>query len=258
MPSQLHKQLAHRTIVRNRIRHGHDPLEPKQTLCVARHNRTPIRIIPPIRILHVVFTMAVCFPDINLCARYRRARRSFERAHDKERGAGGVGGDGGACGESGRIVGVERAEDGAFGGSRGFGVVNRVHEEGEADNVGEEDEFLRSFVSSPRISSGVRSGLRRTCRTSVHVWPTWVRNCMPAIHSSKLRRVSRAKSWTWETRRSIMYLRRGSEHCELMRCTFSVMFSMVRFFSSGTEALPGPVVEVMMKMVRWSTSSGVS
>jgi hypothetical protein len=42
------------------------------------------------------------------------------------------------------------------------------------------------------------------------------------------------------------YLRRGSEHCELIRCTFSVMFSMVRFLSSGTDADPGPPAEVML------------
>lgn len=69
---------------------------------------------------------------------------------------------------------------------------------------------------------------------------------MPAIHSSKLRRVSRAKSWRCETRRSITYFKRGSEHWELMRCTFSVMFSIVRSLSTGTDALPGPLGEAMM------------
>jgi hypothetical protein len=57
---------------------------------------------------------------------------------------------------------------------------------------------------------------------------------MPAIHSSKLNRVSRAKSCRCETRRSMTYLRRGSLHCEFIRCTFSVMFSMVRSLRTGT------------------------
>ena len=61
---------------------------------------------------------------------------------------------------------------------------------------------------------------------------------MPAIHSSKLRRVSRAKSCRCETRRSMMYFSLGSLHCELMRTTFSVMLSMVRSFNTGTDLLP--------------------
>jgi hypothetical protein len=39
-------------------------------------------------------------------------------------------------------VGVEGAEDCAFGAGGGFGVVDGVDEEGEAEDVGEEDEFL--------------------------------------------------------------------------------------------------------------------
>jgi hypothetical protein len=38
---------------------------------------------------------------------------------------------------------VEGAEDGAFGGRGGFGMVDGVDEERESDDVGEEDEFLR-------------------------------------------------------------------------------------------------------------------
>jgi hypothetical protein len=45
------------------------------------------------------------------------------------------------------------------------------------------------------------------------------------------------------------YFRRGSEHCELMRWTFSVMFSIVRFLSCGTVAVPGPPADAMMMFV---------
>ena len=41
-----------------------------------------------------------------------------------------------------RFVRVEGAEYSAFGGGGGFRVVDRVDEEGEAEDVGEEDEFL--------------------------------------------------------------------------------------------------------------------
>jgi hypothetical protein len=40
------------------------------------------------------------------------------------------------------VVGVEGPEDGAFGGVWGFGVVDGVDEEGEAEDVGKENEFL--------------------------------------------------------------------------------------------------------------------
>src|SRR5690242_3815138 len=68
---------------------------------------------------------------------------------------------------------------------------------------------------------------------------------MPAIHSSKLRRVSRAKSWRCETRRSMMYFSLGSAHCELMRTTFSVMLSMVRSLRTGTDLSRGPVADML-------------
>jgi hypothetical protein len=41
-------------------------------------------------------------------------------------------------------VRVEGPEDGAFGAGGGFGVVDCVDEEGEAEDIGEENEFLSS------------------------------------------------------------------------------------------------------------------
>ena len=63
-------------------------------------------------------------------------------AEDEEWGAGGVLRHEGAVGHGFGFVGVERAKHGAFGGVGGFGVVDAVDEEGEAEDVGEEDEFL--------------------------------------------------------------------------------------------------------------------
>lgn len=37
---------------------------------------------------------------------------------------------------------MKRAEDGAFGARRGFGMVDGVDKEGEAEYVGQENEFL--------------------------------------------------------------------------------------------------------------------
>jgi len=41
------------------------------------------------------------------------------------------------------------------------------------------------------------------------------------------------------------YFRRASEHCEFMRCTFSVMFSIVRSLRTGTEGCGRPVEDIV-------------
>jgi hypothetical protein len=46
-------------------------------------------------------------------------------------------------------MGMEGAEDGAFGGEGRFRVVDGVDEEGETEDVGEEDEFLSHRISQP-------------------------------------------------------------------------------------------------------------
>ena len=53
-------------------------------------------------------------------------------------------------------MGVERAQDTAFGAGRWFGVVYCVDEEGEAKDVGEEDEFLQR-VRKTSIGKRVRN-----------------------------------------------------------------------------------------------------
>lgn len=50
---------------------------------------------------------------------------------------------------------------------------------------------------SPLIKRGARSNkqvIRLTFRTSLQICPHWIRNVKAIIHSSVLRRVSRAKS----------------------------------------------------------------
>ena len=85
-------------------------------------------------------------------------------------------------------------------------MVYRVDEEGEAEDIGEEDEFLGGKYQhiTHHISKGIRStGGLLTCRTSLLICPTLTRKFNAAIHSVVLNLVSRAKSWRWDTSRSI-------------------------------------------------------
>lgn len=75
-----------------------------------------------------------------------------------------------------------------------------------------------------------------TWRTSVLICPHPTRKFSAVIHSSVLRRVSRAKSCRCVTSRSIRYRSRGSSHCELIRFALGVMLSIVRLRRGGTFA----------------------
>lgn len=240
VPPQLRQQLAHRPVVRDGVGHGDDSVEPEDTLLVAVYHGAPVGLVAAVVVLHIVLAVAVRLPDVDLDALDRLARGALDGAKHEQRVAVGIGGDGEAVLVRGRVVRVEGAEDGALGAVGRLGVVDGVDEQREADDVGEEDEFL---AGQCRDGCSEREG--STCRTSVQICPTWVRNWMPAIHSSKLRRVSRAKSCRCETRRSMTYFSRGSLHCELMRTTFSVMLSMVRSLRTGTDLSPGLGVDML-------------
>lgn len=83
-----------------------------------------------------------------------------------------------------------------------------------------------------------------TWRTSLHICPTEVKNCIAPIHSFVLNLVSRAKSCRCVTRRSSRYLNLGSGHLEFIMCTFSVMLSMVRSLRGGMSTLEGSMMAV--------------
>lgn len=142
MPPQPPQQLAHGSIIRNRIRHGNNRLEPKRAILTTQHHRPTIRLIPAVLVLHIIFALGVRFPDVDFNAGDGGAGCGFHGAEDEQGGAVGVGGYAVSRGEVRGVVGVEGAEDGAFCAVGGFGVVEGVDEEGEADYVGEEDEFL--------------------------------------------------------------------------------------------------------------------
>ena len=98
--------------------------------------------------LNIVMASTIRLPDINLhalnwdpidilyCAEYE-AGLSF-----------GIVGHQLAIRDCLRFVGMEWPEDGAFGGCGGFRVIDCVDEEGEAEDIGEEDEFLSFHVSN--------------------------------------------------------------------------------------------------------------
>ncbi|KAK4674410.1 hypothetical protein QC763_0024040 [Podospora pseudopauciseta] len=164
---------------------------------------------------------AVRLPDINLDALNGVPSRVSDGTNGKHRLTRRVGGHRGAVLEEGRIVGVEGAEDGALGRAGGFGVVDVVEEEGEAEGVGEEDEFL------------CRKQMRPTFRTSLQIFPQAIKNSSPAIHSSVLSRVSLAKSCRCVTSLDSKYVNRWSSDWLLILMVFGVMLSIVKSKSGG-------------------------
>jgi hypothetical protein len=137
------QHLPHRSIIRNAIRHGHNRFKPKHALVITTYHGPPIRLFPAVvLVLHVVHTLTVRFPYIDLGVVYRRAGRGLDGAQAEQWLAFRVGADAGPGGSVLGIVCVVGTEDRAFGGGGGFGVVDGVYEEGETEGVGEEDEFL--------------------------------------------------------------------------------------------------------------------
>lgn len=84
MPAQLLQQLPHRPIIRDRIRHRHNRIEPKHALGISVNHRAPIRLVAPVLVLHIVLAVAVRFPHVNFDAADCSARRGFHGAqHEK-------------------------------------------------------------------------------------------------------------------------------------------------------------------------------
>jgi hypothetical protein len=146
MAMQLLQQLADRPIVRNRITNGPDGLEPKGTFLIRLHDRSAVGRVA-LGALHVIVPRRIRLPDVDFHAGDGVSGRVSDGAEDETGRSGGVGGDVLPGGDGRGVVGVEGPEDGAFGGAWGLGVVDGVDEEGEAEDVGEENEFLLRFVS---------------------------------------------------------------------------------------------------------------
>ncbi len=90
---------------------------------------------------------AIRLPDIDMHARDGVAVRVLDGADGEHGLALGVRRHAGAVGEDGRVVRVEGPQHGALSAPLGLGVVDAVDEQGEAEDVGEEDEFLHRGLS---------------------------------------------------------------------------------------------------------------
>lgn len=65
MSLQQLQQLSHRPIMRNRVWHRNNSIEPKYTVFITLHHTSAIWSLP-ICVLHVVMSCAICLPDIDL------------------------------------------------------------------------------------------------------------------------------------------------------------------------------------------------
>lgn len=117
------------------------------------------------RVLHIVETLAVRLPDVDLDAFDGLAGGVFDVAENEAGFAVRVVGDLGAVGCGLRFVRVERAQDGALGALWWFGVVNAVDKEGEAEDVREEDELLELLLVNYKLQSRAHDApVGRLCR----------------------------------------------------------------------------------------------
>lgn len=86
--------------------------------------------------------MAVRLPDINLHISDRLPIGILDRADDEARLSIGIMSNNGTIRLIFSFVRVERTENGAFGAGGRLGVIYAVYEEREAEDVGEQNEFL--------------------------------------------------------------------------------------------------------------------
>lgn len=145
MPAEQLQELPHGAVVRDRVAYGLDALEPEAALRVRHHDASLGRLIAAC-VLHVVVSAAVCLPDVDLDPGNGVPRGVLDCAERDHRLALRVRRHARPVGDGGRIVCVEGAQDGALGRVGRFWVVDVVDEEGKAEDVGEEDEFLRRML----------------------------------------------------------------------------------------------------------------
>ena len=126
MPFQFNEQFADRSIMRNRIRHRNNGLEPENPIAVAGHNGSLIRTVAA-GVLHVVEALGVGLPDVDFDVGDRSARGIFDGTQNKAGLAVGIMGDLRPIGLWLRLVRVEGSQDGAFGAGGWFGMVDAVY-----------------------------------------------------------------------------------------------------------------------------------
>ncbi len=80
-PQEL-QQLPYWPVVRNRVRHRDNSLEPKHSMLVALHHAPPIWAVTD-RMLHIIVACGIRFPDIDLHAWDRVSGNILDRAEDQ-------------------------------------------------------------------------------------------------------------------------------------------------------------------------------
>ena len=100
------QQCTYRPIMRNRIGHRHNRLEPEISLRIAVHNTSSVWPLV-VGMLHVIVARRISFPDVDLAAFDGLAGRVLERAEHEAGLASRVGGDGRARWE---VLGFVRME----------------------------------------------------------------------------------------------------------------------------------------------------
>lgn len=115
--------------MRNRVWYWHDCLEPEVTLLITMHHRALVWPFTA-RVLYIIKSFAVRLPDVDLDIVQWLSRGIFDSAEDEARLAVGVVRYLGPVRFGLCFVGMEGAEDCAFGALGRFGVVDAVDEEG--------------------------------------------------------------------------------------------------------------------------------
>jgi hypothetical protein len=181
VPPQAVEQLADGAVVRDGVADGLDGLEPKDALVVALHDaalRGPALVAP--LVLHVIVPAAVRLPNVDLDAPDGPAVRVADHAYAQHGLALGVRRHGAAVGHGGGVVRVEGTQHRALGRRRRLGVVDAVDEQREAEDVGEEDEFLqarRESMSANRSCLSVYLGRKyERAVGGLAPWTTYMAN----------------------------------------------------------------------------------
>lgn len=208
MPLEVVQQLPHRPVVGDRIRNRHDRIEPKVPIIVAGYDGPPVWAITT-SVLHVVEALGVRLPDIHFGALQGISGLVTYGTENEAGLAIGVARYGATIINKVGIMCMERPEDCAVRGALWLGVIHRVNEERDSQDIAKKNEFL------PRVSSlhGRVASIRLlTWRTSVQICPTDVRKWIAFIHSSLLRRVALTKSCRCVTSISKRYFDLRSGH----------------------------------------------
>lgn len=143
MPLEVLQQLSHRPVVGNRVRNRHDRIEPEVSIIVAGDDGPPVWAITT-SVLHVVEALGVRLPDIDFGALQGVSGLVANSAENETGLAIGVARDRPTVVNMVGIMCVEGSQDCAVRGALWLGVIHRVNEERDSQDIAKKDEFLPS------------------------------------------------------------------------------------------------------------------